>query len=190
MDPGAKPGDLRFKDCNTDSIINEKDRTYLGSSNPDWTGGMTNTFRFKNFRLNIFIQTRQGGIKNNPALNFADQAQIVNLPESVGYWTAENNSNTRPSLRIGANVKNYGYPSDQSYTRIKDVTLSYTFPNAILDKLNIAELTMYISGRNLYTFTKWKGWDPENNFQAGYTDNFNNYPNVATYAFGINLTLR
>jgi TonB-linked SusC/RagA family outer membrane protein len=190
MDPGAKVGDMRFRDANRDSLINEKDRIYLGTSLPKWIGGISNTFKYKNFRLNIFIQTVQGVLKNNPVLNFADQSLIINLPESVGYWTAGNQSNARPSLRTGTNSRGYGYPSDASYTRIKDVTLSYTLPQVISDKLKIGELSMYISGRNLYTFTKWKGWDPENTFISGYTSNFDNYPNVATFVCGINLTLR
>jgi TonB-linked SusC/RagA family outer membrane protein len=190
MDPGAKVGDMKFRDVNDDKVINEKDRIYLGSSLPKWIGGITNTFRYKNFRLNVFIQTVQGVLKNNPALNFADQSLVINLPESVGYWTAENISNSRPSLRTGTNSRGYGYPSDASYTRIKDLTLSYTLPKAISDKLKIGELSMYMSGRNLYTFTKWKGWDPENTYTIGYSANFDNYPNVATYVFGINLTLR
>ena len=190
MDPGAKVGDMKFRDSNNDKVINEKDRIYLGTSLPKWIGGMNNTFRYKNFRLNVFIQTVQGVLKNNSVLNFADQSLIINLPASVGYWTAGNKSNTRPSLRTGTNSRGYGYPSDASYSRIKDITLSYTLPQVISDKLKIGELSMYISGRNLYTFTKWKGWDPENTFTPGYTTNFDNYPNVATYVFGINLTLR
>jgi len=190
MDPGAKVGDMRFKDTNGDGVINDKDRIYLGTSLPKWIGGMSNSFRYKNFRLNVFIQTVQGVLKNNSVLNFADQSLIINLPESVGYWTAGNMSNTRPSLRTGTNSRGYGYPSDASYSRIKDVTLSYTLPKEIADKLKVGDLSMYISGRNLYTFTKWKGWDPENTFTPGYTTNFDNYPNVATYVFGINLTLR
>jgi TonB-linked SusC/RagA family outer membrane protein len=190
MDPGAKVGDMRFKDTNGDGVINEKDRIYLGTSLPKWIGGMSNSFRYKNFRLNVFIQTVQGVLKNNPAINFADQSLVINLPETVGYWTSTNMSNTNQSLRTGGNSRGYGYPSDASYTRLKDVTLSYTLPQTISDKLKIGELTMYLSGRNLHTFTKWKGWDPENTFTFGYTDNFNNYPNVATYVFGINLTLR
>jgi hypothetical protein len=190
MDPGAKAGDMRFRDANDDNLINEKDRIYLGTSLPKWIGGISNAIKYKNFRLNIFIQTVQGVLKNNPVLNFADQSLIINLPASVGYWTAENQSNTRPSLRTGTNSRGYGYPSDASYTRIKDVTLSYILPQSISDKLKIGELAIYISGRNLYTFTKWKGWDPENTFTPGYTNNFDNYPNVATYVLGINLTLR
>jgi TonB-linked SusC/RagA family outer membrane protein len=189
-DPGAKAGDLRMADVNGDSVINANDKIYLGTPFPTWTGGMTNTFRYKNLRLNIFIQTSQGGLKNNPNLDFADQAQNINLPASVGYWTPSNPVNNRPSLRIGANAKGYGYPSDDSFTRIKDVTLSYTVPQSILNKWKLAELTFYISGRNLYTFSNWKGWDPENNYTAGYTTNFNNYPDVASYVFGINLAIR
>jgi hypothetical protein len=71
--------------------------------------------------------------------------------------------------------------------RIKDVTLSYTAPMALLDKLKIGGLTFYLSGRNLATITKWVGWDPEVNYDIAAT---NNYPLVRSVVVGANITLR
>jgi len=191
VDPGAKPGDLKFADINGDKKINADDRMILGQTRPKWTGGLTNTFHYKNLHLNIFIQTVQGALKNNVTLTYADEAGRMNIPGATGYWTATNKSNTRPSLAYNPNVRGYGYPSDNSYTRIKDVTLSYIFSQNMLDKLKLSGLTIYASGRNLYTFTDWIGWDPENNYSfRGSGDWTNNYPLTRSIVFGVNVSLR
>jgi TonB-linked SusC/RagA family outer membrane protein len=190
VDPGAKPGDLRFADVNGDKKITPDDRIILGQTSPKWTGGFTNTFHYRNFHLNIFIQTFQGAIKNNVTLTYADEAGRMNIPGATGYWTSSNKSNTRPSLSY-SNSKGYGYASDNSYTRIKDVTLSYVFPQNLLDKIKLSSVTVYASGRNLYTFTDWIGWDPENNYSfRGSGDWTNNYPLTRSIVFGVNVSLR
>ncbi|MGF2412422.1 MAG: SusC/RagA family TonB-linked outer membrane protein [Ferruginibacter sp.] len=190
IDPGAKDGDLKFADINGDKKITADDRMILGQTAPKWIGGLTNTFHYKNLHLSIFIQTFQGATKNNVTLTYADEAGRMNIPVDAGYWTAENKSNTRPSLAY-TNTKGYGYASDNSYTRIKDVTLSYTLPQALLDKIKLGSLTLYASGRNLYTFTNWVGWDPENNYSfRGSGDWTNNYPLTRSLVFGANITLR
>lgn len=189
-DPGAKPGDLKFADINNDKKINADDRVILGTRSPKWIGGITNTFHYKDFHLNIFIQTFQGATKNNVTLTSADEAGRMNLPEETPYWTAENKSNERPSLAY-FNTRGYGYASDNSYTRIKDVTISYTASQHLLDKLKLGSLTVYASGRNLYTFTNWIGWDPEHDYQfRGSGDWTNNYPITRAIVVGLNVTLR
>lgn len=189
-DPGAKPGDLKFADMNKDGKITADDKVIQGQVKPKWIGGLTNTFHFRNFHLNIFIQTAQGALKNNVTLTYADEAGRMNIPADAGYWTAANKSQSRPALSY-TNSRGYNYPSDNSYTRIKDVTLSYIFPQRILDKLKLNGLTVYASGRNLYTFTDWVGWDPENNYSfRGSGDWTNNYPLSREIVFGLNLSLR
>ena len=193
VDPTAKPGHLKFRDMNGDKKIDANDRSVLGSRLPKWTGGLTNTFHYKNFHLNIFIQTSQGALRNNVNLTFADEAGRINIPREIDYWTADNPINDRPSLSalaVSAN-RGYGYPKDASYTRIKDVTFSYTMPDKVLEKVRLGGLTLYASGRNLYTFTDWQGWDPENDFTfRGSGDWVNNYPPVRSIVFGANITLR
>lgn len=190
LDPGAKDGDLKFADINGDKKITADDKVILGQTVPKWQGGLGNTFQYKNLRLYIFIQTVQGHIKNNVTLTYADEAGRMNIPAETGYWTAQNKSNTRPSLAY-TNTRGYGYASDNSYTRIKDVTLSYTLSQRLLDKLKLGSLTFYASGRNLYTFTDWIGWDPENNYSfRGSGDWTNNYPLTRSIVFGANLSLR
>ncbi|OIR12902.1 TonB-dependent receptor SusC precursor [mine drainage metagenome] len=191
QDPGSKPGDLKFKDLNGDGKIDgTNDRTIIGQTVPKWTGGLTNTFHYKNFNLNIFIQTAQGMTKGNPDLNYNDETGRRNTPAEVGYWTSTNNNNTRPALSYN-NTRGYGYASDASYTRIKDVTLSYVFPQKMMDRAHLGSCTIYLSGRNLYTFTKWIGWDPENNYSyRGSGDWTNNYPLTRSFVFGANISLK
>ena len=191
QDPGAKPGDLKFADLNHDGKITpDADKEVIGNPNPKWTGGLTNTFHYKNLHLNVFIQTAQGATRNNPDLTYADETGRRNTPADVGYWTAENKSNTRPSLAY-KNVRGYGFASDASYTRIKDVTLSYVFSPALLQRLKLGGLTVYASGRNLHTFTNWVGWDPEASYSSrGSGDWTNNYPVNRTFVFGANISLR
>jgi len=192
----CKPGYLKFQDVNGDGKYDANDKVYQGTVYPKWTGGITNTFEYKNFHLNIFIQTSQGGLKNDVDLNYNDEQGRRNTPAAIGYWTAANASNTRPSLAYN-NTYGYGYPSDNSYTRIKDITLSYTFAPTLLDHTFLKSLTVYASGRNLYTFTNWIGWDPEDNYLGrGVTQNNgsitweNNYPAVRSIVFGLNVTLK
>ncbi len=193
-DPIAKPGDLKFKDQNDDHKITAEDRVIIGQRDPKWIGGMTNTFTYKNFNLSIFLQTSQGGLKSNRDLTYADEAWRRNLPADFKYWTPENKSNYWPSLAAYKNYRGYQFAEDYSYLRIKDITLSYTVPKSILNRYKIEGLTLYVSGRNLYTFTNWFGWDPEMTYYSrGWSDSSgsweNNYPPVRTVSFGLNLGL-
>jgi len=190
QDPGAKPGDLKFADTNGDGKITADDRVIQGQTTPKWTGGITNTFHYKQFNLSVFIQTAQGMLKNNADLNYADESGRRNTPAAIEYWTPSNGNNSFQSLAY-TNTRGYGYPRDASYTRIKDVTFSYVVPQVLLDKAHINGLTFYVSGRNLHTFTKWIGWDPENNYSTrGSGDWTNNYPTTRTFVFGANISLK
>lgn len=203
-DPDAKPGYMKFQNLlnvdtdndgvfdATDGRINADDRVIIGQRDPKWTGGFSNTFQYKNFHLTVFLQTAQGGMKENRDLRYQDEMHRRNLPKDVGYWTEENKSNYWPSLASASNANNRGYhwAEDWSYIRLKDVRLSYTAPQTFIGKYNISGLTIYASGRNLHTFTKWIGWDPEMNYAGrggdGWTDN---YPVVRTISLGLNVTL-
>jgi hypothetical protein len=123
-------------------------------------------------------------------LNYGDETGRRNTPAEIGYWTAANMSNTRASLAYN-NTLGYAYPKDNSYTRIKDVTLSYVFSPTVLEHTFMRSLTLYASGRNLYTFTNWVGWDPEDNYSSrGSGDWETNYPSVRSFVFGLNVTLK
>jgi TonB-linked SusC/RagA family outer membrane protein len=191
QDPGAKPGDLKFADINGDGKIDAtNDKVILGQTAPKWTGGITNTFHYKQFSLSVFIQTAQGMLKNNADLNYADESGRRNTPADIGYWTPTNGNNSFQALTY-TNTRGYGYPRDASYTRIKDVTLSYTLPAGLLANAHIAGLMIYASGRNLHTFSNWIGWDPEDNYSTrGSGDWTNNYPQTRTIVLGVNVSLK
>ena len=190
-DPQAQPGDVKLRDVNGDGKIDPNDdKTIQGQTTPKWIGGLTNTFTYKNLSLSIFIQTVQGLKRNNSLLGTAsDEMGRRNSPTEIGYWSESNPSNEFRSLSKTSNRWGYGFPCDASFTRIKDVTLSYQFPAQIVNALRISALTVYASARNLATFTSWKGWDPEADItQRGWRDYENNYPMTKSYVFGLNVT--
>ncbi|WP_293889493.1 MULTISPECIES: SusC/RagA family TonB-linked outer membrane protein [unclassified Sphingobacterium] len=188
-DDAAQAGDLKLADLNADGKIDDGDRSVLGQTAPKWTAGLTNTFTYKAFTLNVFINTVQGALRNNPQIGAAsDEMGRRSTPAALGYWTPENKSNEWRSLGNHSNVHGYGFPSNASFTRLKDVTLSYTMPQPLVEKIGVQGLTVYASGRNLYTWTNWLGWDPEaRDIGRGSTDDNINYPMVRTYVLGINL---
>ncbi|WP_121811786.1 SusC/RagA family TonB-linked outer membrane protein [Mucilaginibacter kameinonensis] len=190
QDPGAIPGDLKFADLDHNGVITSdgKDQTILGQSTPKWTGGVTSAWHYKNFHLSVFIQTVQGVTKYNQLTNFVDYGGRQNVVSGLGYWTPTNQSDVRPSINY-VNYLNYGYPQKANFTRIKDATFSYTMPNSLADKLKLNALTLYVTGRNLATFTNWFGWDPEANYAAT-GDTGGNYPLVRTFIIGANITLK
>ncbi len=198
-DPVAEAGDVKLADRNGDGKIDNNDRHVKGQTTPKWIGGLTNTFTYKGLSLSIFIQTVQGMMKNNTLISMAgDEMGRRNTITEIGYWTPENKSNEWCSLRKTSNKHGYGFAQDASFTRIKDVTLSYTFPETTMNRVGLGGLTVYFTGRNLFTFTNWTGWDPETRqigrgstetTVSGATASWeDNYPMTKSYTFGINLT--
>jgi TonB-linked SusC/RagA family outer membrane protein len=190
QDPTAQPGDLKFQDLSNDGKITTQDKTIVGQTTPKWMGGINNTFHYKNFHLSVFIQTVQGITKKNADLNYVDETGRRNTPAAVGYWTPTNKSNYWPALSY-FNTRGYSYPMDASFTRLKTVTFSYTVPDKWLEKAHLGGLTVYATGTNLYTWTKWIGWDPENSYSMRGSGTWtNNYPEVRQIIIGLNLSLR
>jgi hypothetical protein len=146
--------------------------------------GFTNTFSYKGFSLLAVLAVRQGGYSADPALNpgtnFYDQANILDLP----YWTPENPINDRPAINY-KNPLGYGFYADRSFVRLQDVSLAYTFNSAILERLKMGHMQVYLSGKNLLTWTDWAGWDPEHG--AGGVNPGANGPLMKTYTVGLNI---
>lgn len=195
-DPIAKAGDVKLADISgpdgkPDGKIDDNDRVIQGQTSPKWIGGLTNTFTYKNFTLSVFVQTVQGVMKNNTEIGMAaDEMGRRNGPSEIGYWTPENKSNEWRSLNKASNPHGYGFPCKANFTRVKDVTLSYNFPSSMVSNWGIGGLQLYVSGRNLATFTDWIGWDPESTqYGRGSSNWATNYPATRSWVFGINLTL-
>lgn len=189
--PGAQPGHVRFRDLDGDGVVTPNDRAVLHSNQPDFLAGVTNTFSYKGLNLMVMFNIRQGGYSPNPTINpgthFYDLANVLNVP----YWTPENPINTHPAINY-RNPLGYSFYQDRSFVRLQDVSLSYNLPSFILDKLKVGMLQVYVSGKNLITWTKWQGWDPEfggGGRGAGSSGGTANGPILKTYTVGLNLQL-
>ncbi|GAB3166535.1 SusC/RagA family TonB-linked outer membrane protein [Telluribacter humicola] len=160
IDPGAKPGFVRFRDISGDGRIGPEDRQVLHSSQPDFTSGLTNRLSYGGLSFSFFLNARVGGYSGNSLLNhgnnFFDRANLMDLP----YWTPENPLTDRPSIGY-PNPLGYGFYQSRTFLRLQDVSLGYDVPKVLLDKVRMDKVNIYVSGKNLQTWTGWDGWDPE-----------------------------
>jgi TonB-dependent starch-binding outer membrane protein SusC len=168
---GAAPGDIRFRDLNRDGIINADDRTFIGNPNPDFIYGLNNTLTWKGFDLNVFLQGSQGNDIYNQNRYILESPLYGNSSGSTRVlkrWTGPGTSNDVPRAVGGDNadpnqnlrVSTY-FVEDGSYLRVKTLTLGYTLPKGIQDRITAKQLRVYVSAQNLVTLTKYSGYDPE-----------------------------
>ncbi len=224
-------GDVKYEDVNGDGKIDVSDRTNLGSPLPKFTFGWNNTFRYKNFDLNIFINGSygnkvmnytllaggSGGIGtmrsawvNQSATATANRAQLVPIDPDKVYtdgsaWydditnvkVANTGTKTpRPTLSDPNDNDRISdrFIEDGSYLRIQNIALGYTFPKKWISRAKIENIRLYANIQNLYTFTKYTGYDPEvgasTQDSTGLTYGLDNgrYPSPTTYSFGLNIT--
>ena len=200
IQPDANPGDLRFVDINGDGQITSDDRTNIGSSVPKWTFGFNFDAEWKGFDFNAFFQ----GVSGVDIFDATYRQDIAsgNYPTWVlSRWTGEGTSNKIPILKQG-DTKNWVcsdiYIQDGSYLRLKNITLGYTLPRSLTQKINISRLRLYVRAENLITWTKYWGFDPEigaafdNNSQQHNTQytgvDYGIYPQARTWTVGLNLS--
>lgn len=195
--PGAdpynrtSPGDIKFVDLNNDGVIDDNDRTYIGNPNPDFTFALNNSFAYKGFDLNIFLQGVYGNeIFNANRIWSEGMSSAQNqTTATLDRWTGAGTSNTMPravySDPNGNTRASDRYVEDGSYLRIKTVTLGYTFPVRMTQKLKISSARIYATGQNLLTFTKYSGFDPEVPVNG---IDLNVYPVTRTFSIGVNLS--
>ncbi len=199
--PGIVPGDVMYKDVNKDGLINEDDRTFVGSPLPKFTFGLNGNIQFKSFDLNLFFQGVSGNKLYNQVLTDIEGFyRPFNLTERVvtNSWTGEGTSNTYPRLSW-TGASNNKRPStrfleDGSYLRLKNVQLGYQLKDKVLSHIGISSMRVYASGQNLLTFTKYSGLDPEmytNNNSSGdgaraVGIDWGTYPSARTITIGLN----
>ena len=185
---GSQPGFVRVKDLNGDGKITSDDRTVVGSGgSPKYQFGITNTFNYKNLTFSFFINAMQGWEAPFNLINPLVPGRSLNQLDA-GWWTSENQSNTRPSLTYSNPLGTNFYVS-RNFVRIQNVTLGYDLQGPILETLRLSKLRVYINAKNLYTFTKWLGPDPENGGSYRSEQGSNNlYPLPRTIALGLNLS--
>lgn len=195
--PGAdpfnrtSPGDFKFRDLNNNGIIDDNDRSYIGDPNPSFIFAMNNTFSYSGFDLSIFLQGVSGNkIFNANRIYQEGMAVAQNQTTAVlNRWTGEGTSNTIPRAIFNDPNKNTRvsdrFIEDGSYLKIKNVTLGYTLPKRISQRVRMSSTRVYISVQNLATFTKYTGFDPE--VPSSGID-LNVYPVTRTVSAGINVT--
>lgn len=182
---GRTPGQIKLKDLNNDGQINAEDREIIGSPFPDWSGGITNNFRFKGFDLSVFVNIRQGFMIESGIYGLDNLEGRFNIPTFVNYWTPENPSNDFPKpVRTGANNPNMSVLRyrDGSFVRVRNINLGYNFANKLIKPIGLQSLRVYVSAQNPFTFTKFKGWDSE----AG--SGIDSYPSAKMALLGVNVS--
>ncbi|MDN3491570.1 SusC/RagA family TonB-linked outer membrane protein [Winogradskyella bathintestinalis] len=190
IQPNAQPGDFRWKDLDDDGDIDSDDRDFLGSSIPKFTFGLTLNLDYKNFDFLVFVQGATGN-KIFQGLRRLDISNANYQTSALGRWVGEGTSNSYPRLTTNDTNNNFSNPSDfyledGDYLRFKTIQIGYTLPSDLLNKYGIDRIRIYFTTENLFTFTKYSGYDPEIGggifgIDRGY------YPQAQTNQLGINL---
>ncbi|MDR2680507.1 MAG: TonB-dependent receptor [Tannerella sp.] len=192
------PGDPKVRDVDGNGKIDENDRTIIGNPQPDFTYGMTNTFSFGNFDMSILLQGSYGNEIANQETRYSKRYNDGrNVYKAVaGYWRSE----AEPG--DGVTFKPYkSYPGlqtqsstffieDGSYLRIANIRLGYTFAPETLSTFNLSALRLYLNVDNVYVFSKYLGYDPENSTYSSALMSgmdFGAHPIPRTVTLGINL---
>ncbi len=197
----AVPGDVRIKDVNEDGeITRDDDREIYGNLQPDFIAGIGSTITYKNWGLNFFVYTEQGVERPNSLLDdevFLPGARRNGVQRE--FWTPENPINTYHRNSEAANPEEVRFVEDASFIRMRDVTLSYNFPQPVLETLGLTNFRLYGTVRNLFTITDWTGTDPEFQGRVNETQAENNdisqgfrqfsIPVNKTFIFGVNVSL-
>lgn len=163
----VQPGNIKYRDVNGDSAVNTGDRTIIGNPNPKFTGGFTNDLTYKNFDMNLFFDFSYGNDVLNANRIIFEGGGRVNQNMFATYnnrWTPENQNNSYYRTG-GGGPSDFGYSTrvieDGSYLRLRTLALGYTFPASWLSRIKLNNIRVYASAQNLYTFTRYSGFDPE-----------------------------
>lgn len=160
--PNSIPGYMKYKDIDGKVGITTDDRTIIGKSIPDITLGMMNQFSYKNISLSFFINSQFGRTARNYLKDVNSNSYAQNKM-MIEFWTPDNPINTYPKnqLNSGVNPDGAGFYEKTDFIRLQDVTLSYRLPKRWMERAGINRLEVYTNLKNLYTWTKWTGLDPE-----------------------------
>lgn len=195
---GAAPGRFRYEDINGDGVINADDRTYIGSPVPKFTGGFNFTLRYSGFDLGGYLYTSLGGDIWNQSKWFTDfypSFQGAAISERVKEsWTPSNTGATIPIFESASNFSTNTqassfYIESGNYLRLQNITLGYTLPAALLDRLKMTKLRVYGSLNNLFTITNYSGLDPAvgGNADTNFGIDVGNYPTTKGFTAGLNI---
>ncbi len=187
---GYHPGNYRIVDINNDGKIDENDRSIIGRTDPAVRMGMLNTFRYKGITLSFFLNSVLGGelVNDNTLRHNRLTEQVDN------FWTPSNPDGIFALYHANPAINPFRY-ENRSFVRLQDITLSYDLPATWMKKIGMDGINLYVSGKNLLTFTGWNGWDPEpdmtyqdingQNRRTG--SRYEDRPIMKSVTFGINI---
>jgi len=194
----TQPGYPRYTDINGDGIIDSNDQTFIGRGDPIHIGGFANNFEYAGFDLSIFFQWSYGSnILNANRLMFETgynkRRDLNQFASYVDRWTTDNKDSDIP--RVSGSSSNTLFSSrvieDGSYLRLKTLSLGYTFDKGFVKKLKLSKARIYFSGQNLFTLTKYSGYDPEVSIRNSALTpglDFSAYPRAISVNMGVNLS--
>jgi hypothetical protein len=200
IQPNAHPGDIKFLDANGDGQINDQDKVYMGSPFPNFEYGFGFNASYKNFDINAFFQGTQGNkIYNGLRQDLESMSLEFNYSKStLKAWTPQNTNTAVPRAVI--NDPNFNdqtssrFLEDGSYMRLKTLQIGYTLPGNMKQRLKINSLRIYVSGDNVFTITKYTGFNPDlgrtgSIFDRGVDFGHVAYPLAKTFSVGLQLGL-
>jgi TonB-linked SusC/RagA family outer membrane protein len=176
---GKEPGDIKLLDKDGNGVSTQEDKVFQGYTKPRYRLGFRNDFTlFENFQVSAFFRADLGHYGTNGMLSHTAQTEDRHNAYAVPYWTPENPTNKYTRLN---SVNNPGYTmyESRSFLRLQDLSVSYRLPEEWAKRMQIGGCKVYLSGRNLFTATKWSGWDPESA----------NTPMPRIFTFGLDITL-
>ncbi|KAA2240972.1 TonB-dependent receptor [Chitinophaga agrisoli] len=187
--PNSKPGDVKYLNLNKDGKIDANDMTAIGNTFPRYIFGVNSDLSYKNFSLNILIQgaadvdTRLSG----PITEMGNNEGFTSAIYTNAYWTPERTDARFPRV-IKGNLRNVATSDllviDASYVRLKNVQLSYSLPQSVLDLLRVARVSVYVSATNLLTISKLNEWNLDPEVPSG---RVNYYPQISLRTMGLNI---
>jgi TonB-dependent starch-binding outer membrane protein SusC len=176
-----------------DGVVNSDDRTIIGNPHPDYILGLNNTLQYKNFDLNVFFQ----GVVGNDMMNFTRmELEWVSgkgnqMATVLNRWAPTNTQTDIPVAASYSSITSTRWVEDGTYVRLKNVSLGYNIPERILLKAGIEKLRVYVGGQNLWTITKYTGYNPDVSYNDGNTSlglDYGSYPSSRSITFGLNVT--
>ncbi|MGI4834055.1 MAG: SusC/RagA family TonB-linked outer membrane protein [Janthinobacterium lividum] len=201
----TRPGDIMFRDLDGDGVITAADQQIIGSAQPKYYGGITNTFRYKGFDLNVLFQYNIGNQIYNTSRSYTEGMSTSYSADVtvLNRWTPTNTNTDIPRAVYGDpnnnNRTSTRFLEDGSYGRFKTITLGYALPASVISRLHARTLRVYVQAQNLVTFTKYKGLDPEVNtygqgggastttYNTALGTDFFTYPQSRTLTGGVTL---
>jgi TonB-linked SusC/RagA family outer membrane protein len=190
--PGAKPGDLRYRDIDKNNIINANDRVFHGSYQPKVTYGFNGGVTWKTVDFTIGAYGTAGGkIYNGKKAARGDFRDNVETKVANDRWTPNNPSTTIPRANTGEIPHSTYFLEKGDFFRINNITLGWSLSHPFLTRLKVQSFRLFATVQNLATFTKYSGFTPEIASTSTLAPGIESaiYPTTRTFAFGINLGL-